>query len=196
MEPLLPRNGVTLKRALLVAALVCGALSAAVPAVAMLPTAVVSLTGNPVYIQHCYWGRRDTDVGNKDYYNDFGVIFTNAGDKPITAVRFRFDYFNAFSEHLGTEYGIDSHPLGPGQTRNDAQANQKYEAFTLKAGFEAILPSWEAINTVPTANKVICSVYTVAFADGTKWQADEITADTFNRALPNATVTMQGIFAE
>lgn len=165
----------------------------AAPAAAMMPTAIINVSASPIRIDRCLAGTRDTSVGNQGYYIDFAAAFTNRGPKTVSAVRLRFDIFNAFNEHLRTVFGTDDDGLLPAsESRTDIEHNTRMETIlqndTRLSDADKItyLPTWEFINTTDTARSVVCSVDTVMFDDGAKWSMHPIGAKAFASALKRA----------
>jgi len=117
----------------------------------------------PVQITLCAAGVQDSDVGNVDYYIVTEVTFQDTtAYQTATAVRFRFDLYNSFNEHLTALYGIKEGTFSPGvliQPKSGGIMN-------------VTLPDFSFINIWDTATQIICSVDTVAFSDGTIWRAD------------------------
>jgi hypothetical protein len=183
-----------------VAILFLGFLGAAsARALATMPTAALSQPKSPVRVDECLAGMRSSGSGDyriPNYYVDFAANFTNRSSRDISAVRLRFDIFNSFGEQLQTKYGTDDgQVIAAGQQQTDIQHDTKNESILAKYGNLQTLyvPTWEFINTADTAHSVVCSVDTVMFADGSKWQAPSPKTSALSGALKHASAGA-GIF--
>lgn len=172
------------------------------PALAVLPAAVLEQTASSVRIDQCLAGLRMSEAGNMNYWLDFGATFTNLSSKDISAVRLRFDGFNAFNEHLQTWYGTDSaQVVGARQQQVDIVHNVHSEQLSAQdakpgdpgADSPIYLPTWEFVNTADTVEKFVCSVDTILFTSGEKWKSPTIQSTAFQKAL-SKTVRARGIF--
>jgi len=169
------------------------------PALALMPTATLPQDA-PIRIDQCLAGLRPTGSGEYEipnYYLDFAANFTNRSKRAASAVRLRFDLFNAFGEHLLTKYGTDdAQVVEGGQQQVDIQHDVKTEELSRENGtysMPSYVPTWEFINTASTAHSVVCSVDTVMFTDGKKWQAADPTNAKLKAALQFAEIN-PGIF--
>lgn len=174
----------------IICALVLAVLTTASASAATYAVAVLSQPKAPIRIDECVGGTRDTDVGNKDYYADFVASFTNVSSSTASAVRLRFDVFNAFGEHLRTWYGTDDHqPVAAGAQQVDMRHDQRGEGYESPNGPQMAIyqPVWEFTNTADTGRKLVCSVDTVMFDSGSKWQSPAPTPSAFQKALTKAT---------
>lgn len=139
------------------AAICCGrpAHSAQALAVSVMPQ-----NNSPIQISECFGGLTDTDVGNINYYVEQSVIFMNTSNRPVVAVRFKFDFYDAFSEHLGERYGTDTGTFSPGALIDHAHNH-----------IGGVMGYWSSINIWPSITAIRCSVDTVRFDDGSIWDA-------------------------
>lgn len=117
---------------------------------------------SPVQINECFGGLSDTDVGNVDYYVNEAVIFTNKSETTVNAIRFRFDFYNVFGEHLDERYGTDTGTFSPNVLIDHAHNH-----------LGVAVPEWQSINIWPSIAAIVCSVDTIAFSDGQLWHAGE-----------------------
>jgi hypothetical protein len=168
-------------------------------AAATMPTAILSQAKSPVRIDQCLSGLRRTGSGDyaiPNYYLDFAASFTNGSGHDVSAVRLRFDIFNSFGEHLQTKYGTDDgQTVAPGAQQVDIEHDTKTESIIAQNGNPGTLylPTWEFINTTPTAHATVCSVDTVMFTSGSKWQAAQPKEGALSGALKHASAD-PGIF--
>ncbi len=149
---------------------------------ASIPSAVLAQKASPVAIDQCVSDIVDSTVGNTRYYFEVAAAFTNRGAQPITAVRLRFDTFNAFHEHLRSYYGTSTNALAPLQSENDIRQSAKIESLATQGAAlgmappQALLdimrdPTWSFTNLDDTTAASVCSVDTVMLANGTEWKA-------------------------
>lgn len=164
------------------------------------PTAILSQPASPLRIDDCIAGTRPTGRGDytiQNYYLDFAAVFTNRSSNDVSAVRLRFDLFNTFGEHLETKYGTDdAQTISAGAQQVDLRRDTQSEEIIARQSGTApqlYLPTWEWINTADTLHSTVCSVDTVMFANGLKWQAPPPTASALSSALKH-TRTAIGMF--
>ena len=67
----------------------------------------------PIRLDACYSDGRGTDGLSLVHH---AVRITNAGDRPITAIRIRFAFYDAFGDVSASRTNIAEATLGPGQT--------------------------------------------------------------------------------
>ncbi len=166
----------------------------AAPADAFMPTAVLAQPYSPVAIDACAAGIRTSGSGANgitNYYADFGANFTNHSTLAASAVRLRFDLFDASGGHLTTFFGSDdSQPIAAGAQRVDLQrdtgAEKSMQQSGATVGGALYIPAWEWLNTTNTAHTAVCSVDSVRFGNGSRWQATRPTAAGFSAALAAA----------
>jgi hypothetical protein len=91
------------------------------------------------------------------------VAFKVAASKTVTAVRFQFDFSDAFGSPIQTALDEDRQGLFPPGILIAPEHKKLL----------GILPQWE-INALPSGTSVTCSVEKVLFSDGTTWSPPPI----------------------
>lgn len=180
-------------RALCVPIAILGLLVSVIEPSGATSVTIMTVTNAPIRIDNCYAGTRNSHAGTRDYYFDFAARFTNLSDKPIKAVRLRFDLYNEFNEKLRSLFGTDSELLDAHASRDDAAHNTADEALMANSSAGAIpifKPTWEFINTTSTASIALCWPETVAFIDGTVWKLGEPRQQDIAHGLRVATSTL------
>lgn len=139
--------------------------------------AVAPQPNSPIQINDCFGGLSDTDVGNVDYYVNEAVMFTNGSETTVNAIRFRFDFYTVFGEHLAERYGTDTGTFSPGVLIDHAHNH-----------LGVAVPLWQSINIWPSIAAIVCSVDTVAFSGGQLWHASDTVAMTSVKPSPAPTL--------
>ena len=110
----------------------------------------------PITIQLCQMNYYNggQSLGESIIYSN-----TNVFNRTITAVRFKFSFFNAFDELLGIFYGTDTGTFSPGVTIN------KVPRQSLVTG--NVEPYWLTYNPWGSdIKKFVCTVDSVKYDDG------------------------------
>jgi hypothetical protein len=130
-------------------------------------------SSSPVVINACGASLSDTSVGNVNYYVNNAVKFTNTSDKPVVAVRFRFDLLDAFAQPLRTLTGDVTGYFSPG-VLIEPHYNITAERFDTNV--------WSTININPNIAEVRCSVELVRFEDDSTWSpAAQVASGSINQ---------------
>ena len=163
----------------------CRLLIAAIFAAAMWPVAAYANqtlaafsppSSSPVVINACGASLSDTSVGNVNYYVNNAVKFTNTSDKPVVAVRFRFDLLDAFAQPLRTLTGDVTGYFFPG-VLIEPHYNITAERFDTNV--------WSTININPNIAEVRCSVELVRFEGDSTWSpAAQVASGSIQSASP------------
>ena len=125
--------------------------------------AILAQADSPVFITLCRAWISDTTYGNINYYINAAMSFRNQFLDNIVAIRFRYDLYSTFDEHLGSLYGSKEGTYSP---RALIEPRGNIMGLTL--------PDFSWINIHDNATQIQCSVATVKFANGLVWQASKV----------------------
>jgi hypothetical protein len=141
-------------------------LCSSAPALAGSAIKGIKLTNNPkapIALSDGYFGVYDGLNGSALTLQDTCLAYTNRSGKAVTAVRFKYRFFNAFTESIGTAMFADTgtHQAGASDSVVGRSPVFQDKAFT---------HCWQQKNTYQdNISHVTVAVDTVMFADGTSW---------------------------